>query len=55
LQLHVDGTMPMPSNTWVQAVVVNVPNTGTLDNGYVPTVTVQSMQTIDQPDDPYEH
>jgi uncharacterized repeat protein (TIGR03943 family) len=55
LQLHVDGAMPMPSNTWVQAVVVNVPNTGTLDNGYVPTVTVQSMQTIDQPDDPYEH
>ena len=55
LQLHVDGDMPMPSNTWVQAVVVNVPNTGTLDNGYVPSVTVQSMQTIDQPDDPYEH
>ncbi|WP_420122951.1 TIGR03943 family putative permease subunit [Nakamurella sp.] len=55
LQLHVDGEMPYPSNTWVQAVVVNVPNTGTLDNDYVPTVTVQSMQTIDQPDDPYEH
>lgn len=55
LQLHVDGTMPYPSNTWVQAVVVNVPNTGTLDNDYVPTVTVNSMQTIDQPDDPYEH
>lgn len=55
LQLHVDGDMPYPSNTWVQAVVVNVPNTGTLDNDYVPTVTVQSMQTIDQPDDPYEH
>ena len=55
LQLHVDGTMPMPSNTWVQAVVVNVPNTGTLDNGYVPTVTVNSIQPIDQPDDPYEH
>lgn len=55
LQLHVDGDAPYPSNTWVQAVVVNVPNTGTLDNDYVPTVTVQSMQTIDQPDDPYEH
>lgn len=55
LQLHVDGPMPYPSNTWVQAVVVNVPNTGTLDNDYVPTVTVQSLQTIDQPDDPYEH
>ena len=55
LQLHVDGDMPMPSNTWVQAVVVNVPNTGTLDNGYVPTVTVNSIQPIDQPDDPYEH
>jgi uncharacterized repeat protein (TIGR03943 family) len=55
LQLHVDGDAPMPSDTWVQAVVVNVPNTGTLDNGYVPTVTVNSIQPIDQPDDPYEH
>lgn len=55
IQLHVDGEMPYPSNTWVQAVVVNVPNTATLDNDDVPTVTVQSMQTIDQPDDPYEH
>lgn len=55
LQLHVDGDVPLPTDTWVQAVVVNVPNTGTLDNGYVPSVTVQSMQTISQPDDPYEH
>lgn len=55
LQLHVDGDPPFPSDTWVQAVVVNVPNTGTLDNGYVPTVTVNSIQTVDQPDDPYEH
>ena len=55
MQLHVDGDAPYPSNTWVQAVVTVVPNTAVMDNNYVPTVTVSSVQTIDQPDDPYEH
>ena len=55
MQLHVDGDAPYPSNTWVQAVVTNVSNTATMDNDYVPTVTVGSLTTIDQPDDPYEH
>jgi uncharacterized membrane protein YcgQ (UPF0703/DUF1980 family) len=36
-------------------VVTVVPNTAVMDNNYVPTVTVSSVQTIDQPDDPYEH
>ena len=39
MQLHVDGDAPFPSNTWVEAVVTVVPNTATMDNGYVPTVT----------------
>lgn len=55
MQLHVAGDAPYPSNTWVQAVSTVVPNTATVDNGYVPTVTVSSLQTVDQPDDPYEH
>lgn len=55
LQLHVDGDPPYPSDTWVRAVVTNVPNSGTQGNYYVPTVTVGSMESIDQPDDPYEH
>ncbi|HEY5879405.1 MAG TPA: TIGR03943 family protein [Nakamurella sp.] len=55
MQLHVDGQAPYPSDTWVRAVVINVPETGTMANGYVPTVTVTSMTTIDQPDDPYEN
>lgn len=54
LQLHVDGDPPFPSDTWVQAVVTNVPDSGGAANYYVPTVTVNSIQAVDQPDDPYE-
>ncbi len=55
MQLHVDGAAPVPSDTWVSAVVTVVPDTATMDNGYVPTVTVSSVTPIEQPDDPYEH
>ena len=55
MQLHIAGDAPLPPNTWVQAVISLVPDTATLDNGYVPTVTITSMQTVPQPDDPYEH
>jgi uncharacterized repeat protein (TIGR03943 family) len=55
MQLHVDGAAPLPSNTWVDAVITMVPNTATMDNGYVPTVTVTSLTPVQQPEDPYEH
>jgi uncharacterized membrane protein YcgQ (UPF0703/DUF1980 family) len=55
MQLHVAGDAPLPSNTWVNAVVTVVPDTATLENGYVPTITLSSMTTTNQPDDPYEH
>ncbi|TKV61190.1 TIGR03943 family protein [Nakamurella flava] len=55
MQLHVDGPAPYPVDTWVSAVVSPVDNTATLDNGYVPTVTVTSLTPIDQPADPYEN
>jgi uncharacterized repeat protein (TIGR03943 family) len=55
MQLHIAGDAPLPSNTWVNAVVTVVPDTANLDNGYVPTVTLTSMTTTNQPDDPYEH
>jgi uncharacterized membrane protein YcgQ (UPF0703/DUF1980 family) len=55
MQLHVAGDAPVPSDTWVNAVVTVVPDTANLDNGYVPTVTLTSMTTTSQPDDPYEH
>jgi len=55
MQLHVAGEPPFPDNTWVNAVVTVVPDTATLDNGYVPTVTLASATSISQPDDPYEH
>jgi uncharacterized repeat protein (TIGR03943 family) len=55
MQLHIAGDAPFPSDTWVNAVVTVVPNTATMDNGYVPTVTLTSATPVDQPDDPYEH
>ena len=55
MQLHVDGDPPFPVNTWVDAVVTVVPDTATMDNGYVPVVTLTSATSIPQPDDPYEH
>jgi uncharacterized repeat protein (TIGR03943 family) len=55
MQLHIAGDAPFPSDTWVDAVVTVVPNTATMDNGYVPTVTLTSATPVDQPDDPYEH
>lgn len=54
MQLHVDGAAPYPVDTWVAAVVSPVDNTATIDNGYVPTVTVTSVTPVDQPSDPYE-
>jgi|GEM_PF-217132 len=55
MQLHAAGDTPYPSNTWVDAVVTVVPDTATMDNGYVPTVTLTSATPVQQPDDPYEH
>jgi uncharacterized repeat protein (TIGR03943 family) len=55
MQLHVAGDPPFPDNTWVDAVVTVVADTATLDNGYVPTVTLTTATTVGQPDDPYEH
>jgi uncharacterized repeat protein (TIGR03943 family) len=55
MQLHIAEDAPFPSDTWVNAVITVVPNTATMDNGYVPTVTLTSATPIDQPDDPYEH
>jgi len=55
MQLHIAEDAPFPSDTWVNAVVTVVPNTATMDNGYVPTVTLTSATPIDQPEDPYEH
>ena len=43
MQLHVAGDAPVPTNTWVDAVVTVQADTATMDNGYVPTVTVTSL------------
>jgi uncharacterized repeat protein (TIGR03943 family) len=55
MQIHVEGTAPVPENTWVSAVVTAVPGSGSAANNYVPTVIVLSMTTVPQPADPYEH
>ena len=55
MRVHVAGAAPYPANTWVNAVVVAEPGTGTLANDYVPSVTVKSIQQTSQPSDPYEH
>lgn len=54
LRVHIDGPPPMPANTWVQATVRAVKDTGDQSNNYVPSVTVVGMKTISQPADPYE-
>jgi hypothetical protein len=51
---HHSGAEPVGASGDLSVSTV-VPNTATIDNGYVPTVTVSSLQTVDQPDDPYEH
>ena len=55
MRVHVAGTAPYPANTWVDAVVLAEPGTGTLANDYVPGVTVKSIAQTSQPSDPYEH
>lgn len=54
IRLHVDGSEPYPTDTWVRAVVTAVPGTADRANEYVPTVQVQSLTVIEQPADPYE-
>lgn len=54
LRTHVDGPAPLPANTWVNATIRAVKNTGDQANNYVPTATVIAMTTTSQPADPYE-
>lgn len=53
VRVHVEGTAPFAENTWVTAVLTAYPGSATLDNEYVPTVAVASIQRSAQPDDPY--
>ena len=55
LQVHVDGSVPLPVNTWVTAVVTAQDGSASAENDYVPTVNVTTLTTMDQPSDPYEH
>ena len=55
MQVHVDGSVPLPVNTWVTAVVTAQDGSASAENDYVPTVNVTTLTTMDQPSDPYEH
>ncbi len=55
MQVHVDGSVPLPVNTWVTAVVTAQDGSASSENDYVPTVNVTTLTTMDQPSDPYEH
>lgn len=54
LRVHIEGAPPLPANTWVNAVVRAVKDTGNEGNNYLPTATVISYQQIPVPDNPYE-
>ena len=45
MQLHVAGDAPFRRTPGCRPSSPLVPDTATLDNGYVPTVTITSMQT----------
>ncbi len=54
LRVHIEGAPPLPANTWVNAVVRAVKDTGNEGNNYLPTATMISYQQIPVPDNPYE-
>ncbi len=53
LRTHVDAAPPYPANTWVEATIRAVKDTGDQSDNYVPSATVIVMTTIPQPADPY--
>ncbi|AZI58276.1 TIGR03943 family protein [Nakamurella antarctica] len=53
-RVHVDGDSPVPANTWVNATVRAVKDTGDEGNNYIPSATVVALETIPAPDEPYE-
>lgn len=45
----------LANDTWVSTVVVVHPGSANKDTDYVPTATVESLNPVPQPEDPYEH
>lgn len=45
----------LPDDSWIEVLVKLRPGTATRANEYVPAVTVHAVQTIPEPEDPYEH
>jgi uncharacterized membrane protein YcgQ (UPF0703/DUF1980 family) len=43
------------NDTWVSTVVVVHPGSANKDTDYVPSATVESLNPVPQPEDPYEH
>lgn len=53
MRIYLAEDPPYPQNTWVKVVVTAIPDTGTLDNEYVPQATILTMELIEQPATPY--
>lgn len=45
----------LADDSWVEVVVTLRPGSATRDNAYVPAATVHSVQSVPEPEDPYEH
>jgi len=45
----------LANDTWVSTVVVVHPGSADKDTDYVPSATVESLNPVPQPEDPYEH
>ncbi len=45
----------LKDDSWIEVVARLRPGTPTKANGYVPAVTVRSVRSISEPEDPYEH
>jgi uncharacterized repeat protein (TIGR03943 family) len=45
----------LEDNSWIEVVARLQPGTATKANEYVPSVTVRSVRSVEEPEDPYEH
>lgn len=55
VKLDGPGLDTLVSDTWVQAVVRYQPGSSTKESRHVPTVTLQDIRSIPEPQDPYEY
>jgi len=55
VKLHGGGVAELPDDTWIEVVVALRPGSATKENGHIPAADVDSVRSVPQPADPYEH